>query len=398
MARIIHIQRFDPNGEGFGGSHRVYQNYQDLVKSFSHDEIGVIPLSNSTKRIDRNRVSYYRRSISERIANIRQVIHYKSNRTILIQTLMDQSLEFKYPFGLACIDPYLQYLEKKGKPDVCIVDHPCYIDLACYNDKNDIATIYLPHNLEAFTRIVHEVDDSFMRIDCGLLWMAELQMLNLCKDRLMISLLETSLVRGLGLSVFYYPYLPVKDIRSRLLYLREQRLGGSIEKGLFLMVGSIFHRSTGEGFRWFLDNIKENGLPKGVHIVVGGGSGESLSSEYGALPRVEITGRIKQDELEELMKRACAVLIPQRSGFGALTRIPEMSCAGVPMIASEHSISAMHAPPGVRFVQDNWKDWISAMQDANDHPKTVSLTEYKDWEKSQSIPIKAVVQKYLKNH
>ena len=394
MSKIIHIQRFTPNPEGSGGHHRIYQNYQDLIAPFGVSEVGVVTL-NYTKKTEQSRKSYYINALSERFSSISLAIRHKFNPPTLLQALLSKSIESRNPFGSVSLEPYIHYVEKNGKPDVCIVDYPTFIELARYNKEKGIVTVYCSQNIESFSNVVNKVDVSSMRVNCALQWAAELEMLNLCQERLMISLSETSMIRGLGLSAIYYPYFPVNEIRSRLMRVRQERANSDIERGLFLMVGSVFHAPTGDGFRWFLRNVKENGLPDGMHIIVGGKGGDNLMEEFGALQGVEIRGRLEQAELDGLMKKACAMLIPQRSGFGSVTRISEMACAGFPVITSEHAIAAMQAPPGVRVVSDEWHAWESVMQAIVKHPQANTLKEYEAWEDNQPKPLTGVLGKYL---
>ena len=44
---------------------------------------------------------------------------------------------------------------------------------------------------------------------------------------------------------------------------------------------------------------------------------------------------------------ADAAILPQREGFGALTRSPELAAAGIPVVTSEHASLAAGQVPGV---------------------------------------------------
>lgn len=372
----------------------MYQIYEDLITSVDRSEVGVVLLKR-IKESEQKRKSNYSRVLSERLNCMRQVIRYKFNPTELLLAFLGKSTESRNPFGQVSLEPYFRYIEKNGKPDVCVADYPQFIELARYNNANNIATIYCTQNIESFTYVVHQLDDSTARIHGAIQWLAEMEMLTLSQERLMISLSETRLIRGLGLSAIHYPYFPVNEIRSRSMQIRQERANGPLEKGLFLMIGSIPHKPTGESFRWFLRNVKENGLPAGVRLVVGGAGGNDLMKEFGGMPGVEIRDHLEQVELDELIKKACAMLIPQQSGFGSVTRASEMSCAGIPVIASEHVLAAIQAPPGVHIVADDWSAWVLAMQNILEHKKMNTMNEYENWEESQPKPLKNVIEKYL---
>jgi hypothetical protein len=64
-------------------------------------------------------------------------------------------------------------------------------------------------------------------------------------------------------------------------------------------------------------------------------------------PSVDVRGYVDNDTLDEMLISARAVLIHQRAGVGALTRIPEMLVAGVPVIASGVAARSAHEFEGV---------------------------------------------------
>ena len=85
------------------------------------------------------------------------------------------------------------------------------------------------------------------------------------------------------------------------------------------------HRTTGESFAWLLRGIREHGLPPGVKLLVAGKSTEALLPGGESVPGVEVLGTVTPAVLRGVLTRAAAVLVPQRRGFGALTRLSEMS-------------------------------------------------------------------------
>lgn len=401
MPKIIHLQRYTPNPNGSGGQHRLYQIHQNLIELFGSSNIDSLTLG-EIRNYKQNLLNYYLKRFSERFYFLsyflRRAIRNRCDPKLLQRDLINRNIKTSNPFGQIKIADYIRYIEINGKPDVCVADYPSFLELTYFNNANGIATIYCPQNIESLTKVTHKVDDNSARVQCALHWLTELEMYNICQERLMISLSEMSFVRGLGLSTYYYPYIPVNDIYSRLISVRQNRTIDSIEPGLFLMVGSIHHRPTNEGFRWLLGNMKEKGIPDGIHIIVGGRGGNSLRDEFKSVKGLEIKDILEQDELNRLMIKACAVLIPQRSGFGAVTRIPETACAGIPAIASEHTKIATELPPGVKVVNDDWHAWLSAMQHFRNYPISNTLIEYKAWEEKQPNPIEEVFERYLDNN
>ena len=209
----------------------------------------------------------------------------------------------------------------------------------------------------------------------------EFDVLTRCAERLFISHVEAGLIGGLGLSAQYYPYLPVGRIRRRLDRIRGCRAPS--ERGLFLLLGSTAHHTTREGFLWFVKQAQAHGLPEGARVVVVGLQTDTLLPAETDIPGVVFRGWVEQTELDQLMTEARAVLMPQRIGFGALTRLPELSCAGIPSIVSRHPTRSLDLPPGINVVDDDWETWYAAIAHDIESPRKVSAAEYKRWEHAQ---------------
>lgn len=391
MPKLFHFHRYYPDPKGNGCHHRIFQNYFDLLESTSETDIGVFPLYLDKQGFPHKVTKSYPR-ITSKFLSLKQVLISRLNLNPLINSLINEKIRIANPFGYVALEPYKRYIEINGKPKLCFVDHPSFLEITRFNYEHNIITIYLPHNIESFTRYLQ---GNRTNGDCATDWVTELEILKASQEHLIISLLESTILKGLGFSTQYYPYLPVSKIRERLLEIRQARLNEPPDRKLFLMVGSIFHKPTGNGFRWLLDNIKQEGLPDGLTIVVGGKGGETIASEYNSIPGLKIKGSIDQDEFDSLLKRAAAMLIPQQSGFGSLTRIPEMACAGVPIITTDFATSTLNTPPGVRIVSNDWASWKSALLEISEQPIKSNFDEYQAWQSSQPRPIKAVIEKYL---
>jgi len=118
------------------------------------------------------------------------------------------------------------------------------------------------------------------------------------------------------------------------------------EPGLIVLLGSAQHGVTGESMRWFARMALECGLPTGVRVVAVGGDTDKLLPAAKSVPGLELRGWLEQPQLDALLTRAAAAVVPQRLGFGALTRLPELACAGVPVITFNHP---SYAPQSTRW-------------------------------------------------
>ena len=200
---------------------------------------------------------------------------------------------------------------------------------------------------------------------------------------------------GLGLSYHYYPYLPVGELRQRQDEIREKRLTSDREPGLFLLIGSASYAPIRKSCEWFITNAKHNSLPPGVRVVVLGAGTNKLLPQGESVPGVELKGWAEQAELDDLLVRAQAVLVPQQFGFGAPTRLAELSCAGIPVIGCQHPTFAIDPPPGFHLTEGTWDAWYERIEQLNCQNTGVTEADYNDWEAAQPKPLGKVVHDLL---
>jgi glycosyltransferase involved in cell wall biosynthesis len=246
------------------------------------------------------------------------------------------------------------------KPSLAVIDHVGFEPLVMLNKRYGIPTAICPQNIESLD--VPTISRRFRLPSTALNWANEMRVLEACDRRLMISKVETSIITGLGCPAEYYPYVPVGDIREELLQIREQRNRTAPSKGLFLMLGSAFHRSTQEGMSWVLEQVRAGGLPSSVRIVVVGARSVNLVPDGVKLPNVEIRGWVDQDQLRELLLSVQGVLIPQFRGFGVSTKLIELAHAGIPVVAATHLMFTVEAMGKIYVAERDWNAWLRAME------------------------------------
>jgi hypothetical protein len=88
------------------------------------------------------------------------------------------------------------------------------------------------------------------------------------------------------------------------------------------------------------------------------------------------------------------VLAPQRRGFGALTRMAEMACAGVPVLVSQHAAYALDLPPGVVAVEDEWNAWWAALERMAAGEAVTAAGDYAEWDARQPRTLEALIRAY----
>lgn len=396
--KVLYILRFQPTDIGNGGNHRSYQIMHDLVQTVGQEN--VITYEPEIK------FSYDASNHSNPNGLMRLIGKVKPRLSLFLKYLKSTGSPYKLlphvlaqtqnqePFGRVGIKEYEEFLGRIPQPTLCICENPGFASLTQINLQRGIPTIYCPHNIEAFDMYGLDLKQEWSQYAVIANFVKEFKLMAQCDERLFISRVEAGLGSGLGLTARYYPYLPVGKIRQRMQEIRNSR-SNKTQSGLFLMVGTAAHQSTGESFRWFINHVVSNGIPNSAKVVVCGENTEKLLPNGVTVPGLELRGWVKQEELDWLMQHAQAVLVPQRSGFGALTRLSELSCAGIPVIVSEHATLGMDVPPGVISTPDNWDDWMVRIIDILQGKYKPDIRSYEEWESRQVRPLGKIVRNYM---
>jgi hypothetical protein len=394
MKKVLYIHRHSLNPEGGGGHHRAYQIFNDLKTCVGEEKVETLRLFDKSGHQFSGK-KLYPTGLKAQTRLILQESASRSRFSAYLSAIFHRYMQIKSPFGKVPLEPYFEFLKNKGKPAVCIVDYPNFLELISFNRLNQIPTIYCPQNIDSFDRFTLKMNIHSQRLRFSHALLTEMDALIHCQERLMISKMEVNLLTSLGISAIYYPYLPKGAIKSNLSKIRKLRGSSTYKDNYFLMVGSIFHKPTLDGFRWVLEQIRSSGLPRNTKLVIGGLGGSQLNNKYSDLENVTIFDRIEQNQLNHFLTNTAAMLIPQFSGFGALSRISEMACAGVPMIISNHPSKAIDLPVGVIMANRNWGSWISAMDKALEEFVLPHLEDYQAWENQQPNPIHSIMKNYL---
>jgi hypothetical protein len=371
---VVIVSVFPPSALGTGGHHRSYQIAWDARHAADGAEVvsltwpsvrsvrdvdealGVDTSATVHRAPDLGPVAYaidrVRRGTRKVAGNWFQLV---SPTRVVLSPSNEAAL-------VAC---YRRVVAAAGGRVVCIVEHPCFQAALRVNQALGIPTIAAFHNLESL--------DAEGPLDLrrpGAAWArlgdlrSELNVLHACDERLFISNVEAGFVGGVGISARYYPYRPVGVLADWLARVRAKRAArgdGDGRRPLFLLLGSAVHGSTASGFAWFLERVRRHGLPEGAELQVVGAGTERLSVDSIGTGRVRARGWLREDELEPLLVAASAAILPQRDGFGAVTRLSELSAAGVPVLTSEHATFAAGPLPGVHAVDDDWASWHEAL-------------------------------------
>jgi hypothetical protein len=412
MTTAIFVTHYVPSPVGHGGNHRAYQIWLDLQDTFGSENVVVasLPLWEAEPPVEtrperrtfavrvnqRLRRTWAARGLLKAVGLARRGVRFTRRnvgRALLLYSRNPQAavVDNKWRLGPGYtgdfVLSYSALLERLPRPAICFVQHMGFTECLRLNRAHGIPTVSCNDNLESFDARVPNPAHLSQVFDTYIDAAHEFQLLASCMDRLFISKVETALIGGLGLDSHYYPYLPAGSIRDRMLAIAQRRRSGGIESGLLLMVGTAWHTTTAESFRWFLNQATQHGLPDKAKLVVAGGGTESLLPRNRFVPGIDIRGAIEQDDLDSLMSRAAAILVPQRVGFGALTRLSELSCGGIPTIVSRHASYALDPTPGMFIAENDWSSWHALMKQLAYQAADFDQAEYLEWEACQARPI-----------
>jgi hypothetical protein len=416
---VILVSNFEASAVGHGGNHRTYQVRHDLEQVVGPENVHVVrwPVETETEpggvRLESaaSRVSFMRRvrGSARRVAPLRNAAG--AWRTCgLRRGILETGEQWRNRLYLASrnghtldsfsssefLAHYSSMAARLGRPAVCVLEHVGFAGVLPINDRAGIPTVSCFQNLDPFDMAAPlRPDDRDKSYLAAVDLMNEFWLLAQFRSRLCISRVEAGLLGGLGLSAQHYPYRPVGAIRERLEGIRERRAGCPKEPGLFVMVGSAGHPTTYDSFSWFVNNARRHGLPLGVRVWVGGSRTEQLLPPGVTVPGLELRGWLGQDELDDLLSRAQAAIVVQNCGFGAVTRLVELSCAGIPTLVSRHLTLADDVPPGAQVAGDDWRSWCAGMERIVSHGVDLHAGDYERWETSEPNALMTTISRIL---
>lgn len=158
---------------------------------------------------------------------------------------------------------------------------------------------------------------------------------------------EQWLLGTLNVVADYLPYFPPREAATRLRAVRALRRT-TLPRDFVLVLGNALHPPTAEGMHAAIQDILPV-LPAGWRISVAGYGSEKLAVSE---PRVDLHGSVTPPQLETLLTQTRALIANQRTGAGALTRIPEALLAGVPVFANPVAARSTAGLTGVHVYED----------------------------------------------
>lgn len=383
---VLIVSEFEATAQGHGGNHRSLQVMQDFSSLGPTVRLVHLrrspPRHNTWHRIRRTAIRL--RSFGEQPASLLYGMGISNRHGV------DSEFGRRFDRELTRI-----------RPDIVVFEHPVFASLmdcaaaagavtvACFHSLESVNV-----NLDAHAWLWHSVNTARRRTLQSLLRAqalgahlgAELYALAVSANRLTISRYEVSLLGAMGIPSRHYAYVPRGGVATQLTEIRVARTPATISPGHFVLLGS---NPTGPNYHAWISLLtwlrERGGLPGNLSLtVVGARSGEleEVCDQRG----VTLVGRLSADELAKTLSRCEGVLVPQSYGAGVLTRLAEMSAAGVPTLASEFATGAAGVIPGVQAVDGGWRSWLGAMKEARGRRLVVPREDFQHWSEIQATP------------
>jgi hypothetical protein len=232
--------------------------------------------------------------------------------------------------------------------------------------KKNVPVIALPHNIESLVAGSKSVFSN--KISPGWL-LEELKYLSYCDKTFVISREENWLLSSAGLNASYLPYYPPAESEKYLLAIRDrrQRQGKNRKQTKnILLLGTFYNKPTFEGYTDLLQHIYRH---KDLLINVAGFGSEQMENMFPG-ERIKIWGSVSNMKLTELISDADYGIIHQPPTSGALTRVPELLLAGLPLLLNIHAARNCYDFDGIK-VYNSYPELSDLLH--TDHPSSPRL-------------------------
>ncbi len=282
--------------------------------------------------------------------------------------------------GLPGKDYYEYYLKSRSHQKILsVVSGAQFTDALEVNHRLGIPTILCPQNLDSLAaHACREKSGNRINSACNSLC-TELSEYSKAHLTLAISKVEYSLLKGLDLNVEFYPYRPSGLVRKALLDIRARRNETTRQAKKVILLGTAEWGPSAHGLISALDSIRKSPTPKAEFIVAGQGT-EKLMEPEDAKLGITFSGRLDDDQYIQTLATVAGAIVPVTVGFGAITRLADFSCAGLPVITTELAANGVNLPPGISIAK-RMEEIADPLGLLSPPP---SMDKYLEWEKNNS--------------
>lgn len=301
-------------------------------------------------------------------------------------------------FGLrrlqrSSLDRYRGILGPIAEPTVVIIEESRLASLLPINAASNVSTVLAPWVFDALTMNLADLVSAMSRLrkedDLAAARTVRASMTSHANEMIWaqqmtanwrLSLLEHRLLRACGAQSTYMPYYPTGDAESLLRQVHRDRRP---QAGLFVISGGAIAPNQ-MALEALLTGLARNDIPPDTRIVIAGTTEVPAAWTRHLGEAVDHVGRLSDNDFHDLLCRAHFLLVPQTHGFGCQTRVADMLCAGVPMLAGGQVAAGVGAVPGVRYVADTADGWRHAIREARaTAPSTIEAGVFTSWQAEQ---------------
>lgn len=262
---------------------------------------------------------------------------------------ISNSLKNNYAIGR-----YLKQFEafiKQHRPDYFIWESTNEFNLVLAEVLHSfqIPFVALPHNIES---LVQGTKSVFSQKSSPYWLTEELSFLKNANQVFTISREEQWLLSTHHIPSAYLPYYPPAELKNSLSGIRDKRSERKTRhqqrQKQLLLLGTFYNPPTRNGYIGLINQIKHL---NNVEINVAGSGSEQLREIF-AQKNIRIWGTVSIPQLHELLITCDQALIHQEPTSGALTRIPELLLAGIPILANDTAARSYYDQDGITVYHD----------------------------------------------
>jgi len=211
--------------------------------------------------------------------------------------------------------------------------------------KKQIPFVAIPHNIESLVNGSLSLFTNKKSPD----WLAEeISRLRHADYVFTISREEQWLLSTHGIHSSYLPYHPTIELEESLLKVRSKRNESPISSNTskqLLLLGTFYNKPTCAGYIDIINRLKNH---SSIQINVAGFGSDQLKDLFNQ-HNIKIWGSLNKSNLDELLINSNFVLIHQEPTSGALTRIPELLIAGLPILANNIAARSYYDLDGIHI-------------------------------------------------
>jgi hypothetical protein len=227
-----------------------------------------------------------------------------------------------------------------------------------------IPFIAVPHNIDSLVKGNRSFTSG---LETPFWFNEELKYLAYANKVFTISREEQWLLSLYGIDADYLPYYPTDNVKAYLLDIRSERKNKEVGKTprKILILGTFYNMPTLRGYIDLLPNLSKF---KDVIINIAGFGSEQLKSLKS--PNIKIWGSVNNEVLRQILIDNDIAIIHQEPTTGALTKIPELLLAGIPIIANNAASRSQFDVKGVE-VYYNYNELLDLVYSASLTPPPI---------------------------